>query len=484
MWDDDTRYAVIRGKDARYDGQFVTAVRTTGIYCRPSCPARTPARANVSFYPTAAAAQHAGFRSCRRCFPDDAPSSPRWKVGEDVASRAMRLIDDGVVEREGVAGLARRLGYTERHVSRVLTDELGASPQALAIAHRLHHARTLLETTALPVGEVAFAAGFGSVRQFNDAARAAWALTPTEVRARAAAAPSQPTGSTRLELRLRHRAPAQVGRTLAFLGARAVEGAEAWDGVAYTRTMRLPHGGGTVTLAPADGHVRAALELADVRDLGAAVARCRRLLDLDADPLAVDEALAADPRLAPLVGAAPGLRVPGAVDPFEMVVRAVVGQQVSVAGARRTLGTIVARFGAEAPAASSLSRAFPTPEALADVDPAIGLLPQARWRAISAVARALLDGSLDLGPGADRAEARRALLAVPGIGPWTVEYVALRALGDPDAFPAGDLVLTQETGLDARALAAAAEAWRPWRAYAALHLWTAAADRARADAPG
>ena len=292
MWDDDTRYAVIRGKDARYDGQFVTAVRTTGIYCRPSCPARTPARANVSFYPTAAAAQHAGFRSCRRCFPDDAPSSPRWKVGEDVASRAMRLIDDGVVEREGVAGLARRLGYTERHVSRVLTDELGASPQALAIAHRLHHARTLLETTALPVGEVAFAAGFGSVRQFNDAARAAWALTPTEVRARAAAAPSQPTGSTRLELRLRHRAPAQVGRTLAFLGARAVEGAEAWDGVAYTRTMRLPHGSGTVTLAPADGHVRAALELADVRDLGAAVARCRRLLDLDADPLAVDEALA------------------------------------------------------------------------------------------------------------------------------------------------------------------------------------------------
>ncbi|MDN4476905.1 AlkA N-terminal domain-containing protein [Demequina sp. SYSU T00192] len=475
MWDDETRYAVIRGKDARYDGHFVTAVLTTGIYCRPSCPARTPARANVTFYPSAAAAQHAGFRSCRRCFPDDAPGSPRWKVGQDVASRAVRLIDDGVVEREGVAGLARRLGYTERHVSRVLVDELGASPQALAIAHRLHHARTLLETTAMPVADVAFAAGFGSVRQFNDAARTAWALAPSEVRRRAGARAS--AGPAALELRLRHREPAAVERTLAFVGARAVEGVETWDGAAYGRTMRLPHGSGTVTLAAEAGHVRARLALADVRDLGAAVARCRRLLDLDADPAAVDEALAASSLLAPLVAAVPGLRVPGAVDPFEMVVRAIVGQQVSVVGARRTLGAMVTRFGEEAPApADGLQRVFPSPEALADVDPTIGLVPRTRWRAISTAARAMLDGSLDLGPGADRAEARTALLAIPGIGPWTAEYVALRALGDPDAFPAGDLVLQKAAGLDARALAAAAEDWRPWRAYAAMHLWTAVTE--------
>ncbi|WP_062522589.1 AlkA N-terminal domain-containing protein [Demequina silvatica] len=476
MWDDDTRYAVIRGRDARYDGQFVTAVHTTGIYCRPSCPARTPARANVSFYASAAAAQRAGFRSCRRCFPDDAPGSPRWKVGEDVASRAMRLIDDGLVEREGVAGLARRLGYTERHVSRVLVDELGASPQALAIAHRLHHARTLLEGTAMPVSEVAFAAGFGSVRQFNDAARAAWALTPSQVRGRAAGRRGQ-AGATTLELRLRHRAPASVGRTLAFVGTRALDGVETWDGTTYGRTMLLPHGGAQVRLRAEDFHVGASLALADVRDLGAAVARCRRLLDLDADPTAVDQALRASSLLSPMVAAVPGLRVPGAVDPFEMVVRAVVGQQVSVAGARRTLGAMTERFGAPLdPEAPEGARLFPTPEALVDVDPATGLIPQARWRAISATARALLDGTLDLGPGADRVEARARLLAVRGIGPWTVEYVALRALGDPDAFPAGDLVLQKAAGLDARELTEAAEAWRPWRAYAAMHLWTAVTE--------
>ncbi|WP_062515888.1 AlkA N-terminal domain-containing protein [Demequina gelatinilytica] len=498
MWDDDTRYAVIHGKDARYDGQFFTAVRTTGIYCRPSCPARTPARANVTFYPSAAAAQRAGFRACRRCFPDDAPGSPRWKVGEDIASRAMRMIDDGLVEREGVAGLARRLGYTERHVSRVLVDELGASPQALAIAHRLHHARALLEGTEMPVSEVAFAAGFGSVRQFNDAARSAWDLTPSQVRGRGAAPQAALPGEARLELRLRHRRPATTARTLAFLGARAVDGVESWDGTSYSRTLSLPHGPGRVSLAPADGYVSARLSLADVRDLGTAVARCRRLLDLDADPAAVDAALGASPLLAAHVEATPGLRVPGAVAPFEMVVRAIVGQQVSVAGARRTLGALVERWAPEpsvprggheadprmATVPAGMGSVFPGPAELADVDPTSGLIPQARWRAISAAARAMLDGALDLGPGADRTEARRALLAIPGIGPWTAEYVALRALGDPDAFPTGDLVLQRAAGLDAAALASAAEAWRPWRAYAALHLWTAVAEgRIDASAP-
>lgn len=498
MWDDDTRYAVIRGKDGRYDGQFFTAVRTTGIYCRPSCPARTPARANVDFYPSAAAAQRAGFRSCRRCFPDDAPGSPRWRVGADVASRAMRLIEDGVIEREGVTGLAARLGYTERHVTRLLTEELGAGPLALAIAHRLQHARTLLTGTDLAVHAVARAAGFGSVRQFNDAARAAWGLTPLKVRGRARA----PRGTdARVELRLRMREPSSPARTLAFLGARAIAGVESWDGATYMRTMRLPGGPARVALSVAGGGVRAVLEPADVSDLAAAVARVRRLLDLDSDPVAVDEVLGTDLVLAPLVAAAPGLRVPGAVDGFEMAVRAIVGQQVSVAGARRTLGRLVERFGSvldvpgealkgsesglSVPAGASEgdpgglsvpTRVFPGPATLVDVDPASGLLPAARWHAISAVARALVDGELDLGPGADRDAARERLLAIRGIGPWTVEYLAMRALGDPDAFPASDLVLAKAAGLTPRELAARAEPWRPWRAYAALHLWTAVSE--------
>ncbi|MDN4490363.1 AlkA N-terminal domain-containing protein [Demequina sp. SYSU T00068] len=484
MWDDETRYAVIRGRDARYDGQFVTAVRSTGIYCRPSCPARTPARANVDFYPSAAAAQRAGFRSCRRCFPDDAPGSPRWRVGADVASRAMRMIDDGVIEREGVAGLAARLGYTERHVSRLLTEELGAGPLALAIAHRLQHARTLLEGTDLPVHAVSRAAGFGSVRQFNDAARSAWDLTPGEVRGRAG---TRATGDARVELRLRLRAPATLGRTLAFLGVRAIDGVETWDGETYERTMRLPRGAARVALSAVAGGVRAVLELADVSDLAAAVARVRRLLDLDADPVAVDDALGSDPLLAPLVAAAPGLRVPGAVDGFEMAVRAIVGQQVSVAGARRTLGRLVEAYGGGlsvpagshegAPGGLSVPTGmFPGPEALVDVDPGSGLLPAARWRAISSVAQAMLDGDLDLGPGADRDAARATLLGIRGIGPWTVEYLAMRALGDPDAFPATDLVLAKAAGLTPRELDSRAEAWRPWRAYAALHLWTAVSE--------
>lgn len=491
MWDDSTRYAVIRGKDARYDGQFFTAVRTTGIYCRPSCPARTPARANVTFFPSAAAAQRAGYRSCRRCFPDDTPGSPRWRVGEDVASHAMRLIEDGVVDREGVAGLARRLGYTERHVSRVLTDQLGAGPLALAVAHRLQHARTLLETTPMPVADVAFAAGFGSVRQFNDAARTAWDLTPSQVRGRASARGTALAGGAagaagEIRLRLRHREPADVPRALAFLGARAIAGVEAWDGEEYARTMLLPHGGATVRLRAGAGHVAASLSLADVRDLGAAVARCRRLLDLDADPIAIDATLGESAAMAALVAAAPGLRVPGAVDGFEIAVRAIVGQQVSVAGARRTLGTMVERWGgvsvphgpreAGSEVLSGPSRVFPGAEVLADVDPGVGLMPRSRWSAVSAVARAVLDGSLDLSPGADRAHTRAALLDLPGIGPWTADYIAMRALGDPDALPFTDLILQRASGLDARGLAHAAESWRPWRAYGAIHLWTASAE--------
>ncbi|WP_084072939.1 DNA-3-methyladenine glycosylase 2 family protein [Demequina sp. NBRC 110052] len=486
MWDDDARYAVIRGRDARYDGQFFTGVLTTRIYCRPSCPARTPARRNVTFYRTAAAAQAAGFRSCKRCRPETTPGSPDWNVQGDLAARAMRLIDDGVVDREGVDGLAVRLGYSRRQVQRILLDEVGAAPLALATAHRLHTARALLESTAMPVSDVAHASGFGSVRQFNDAARAAWDLAPTQVRETARGRRAvveggeRPHGAdtsaaiTRVNLRLRVRTPFDGARVLEHLAARAVEGVEISSPGAHERTLTLHHGPAVLRVQPAPDAVAATLEVADPRDLGAAVARCRALFDLDADPAAVSEALAEDPLIARLVGGAPGLRVPGTVDPFETVVRAVVGQQVSVAGAARTLGRIVARHGtAWSPDGEVCWRLMPGPAQLADVDPDSGLLPTSRWRTISAVARAVLEGELDLRPGADREGVRAGLARIKGIGPWTLEYAMLRGFADPDAFPAGDLVLQRVTGLGSASLERRAEHWRPWRAYAAQHLWAA-----------
>ncbi|WP_062202468.1 Ada metal-binding domain-containing protein [Demequina salsinemoris] len=503
MWDDDTRYAVIRGRDARYDGQFFTAVLTTGIYCRPSCPARTPARQNVRFYRTAAAAQSAGFRSCRRCRPEAVPGSPDWDVTGDVAARAMRLIDDGVVDREGVDGLSARLGYSRRQLQRILVDELGAPPLALANAHRLHSARALLEHTDLPLTQVALTAGFGSVRQFNDAARGAWGMTPSEARGRRArststrAVDAAPTveasaatggsvgteasgdgGTMRLELRLATRAPFDGERVLAFLAARAIDGVETVEpGSAHVRTLTLHHGPARARLVPVEDGVRVGLDLADPRDLGAAVSRCRALLDLDADPIAVREALVRDDRLAGHLAVAPGLRVPGSVDRFEAMARAIVGQQVSVSGARRSLAAIAERWGRRISLAGGApSLLMPTPEVLADVDPEVGLMPASRWRALSAVARAVADGHLDVSPGADRHQVRQRLLAIPGIGPWTADYVMLRGYGDPDAFPGTDLVLRKELGAAARDVTPVAERWRPWRAYAAQHLWTANAE--------
>ncbi|WP_084126934.1 DNA-3-methyladenine glycosylase 2 family protein [Demequina sp. NBRC 110054] len=511
MWDDDTRYAVIRGRDARYDGQFFTAVLTTGIYCRPSCPARTPARQNVRFYRTSAAAQSAGFRSCRRCRPEAVPGSPDWDASGDVAARAMRLIDDGVVDRDGVEGLSARLGYSSRQLQRILVDELGAPPLALATAHRLHSARALLEHTDLPVTQVALTAGFGSVRQFNDAARRAWGLSPSQVREgrrsrRGAVGPQDDAGTVTVDLRLGTREPFDGARALGFLAARAIEGVERVEpGTAHTRTMRLHHGPARARLAPDATGVHVRLELADPRDLGSAVARCRALLDLDADPVAVAEALSRSEALAPHVATAPGLRVPGSVDRFEAMMRAIVGQQVSVVGARRTLSLLAERWGERvalegeadgdgaagagaAAAQGDVARSapdarptllLPTAEALLDVDPEGGLMPASRWRALLGVARAVVDGEIDTSLGADRAEVRSRLLALPGIGPWTVEYVMLRGYGDPDAFPGTDLVLRREIGGEAKDVSPTAESWRPWRAYAAQHLWTANAEGRR-----
>jgi AraC family transcriptional regulator, regulatory protein of adaptative response / DNA-3-methyladenine glycosylase II len=473
--DHETCYRAVHSRDARFDGYFFTAVTTTGIYCRPSCPAMTPKRTNVRFYPTAAAAQGAGFRACRRCRPDASPGSPEWNVRADVVARAVRLIGDGVVDRDGVAGLSDRLGYSERHLHRLVVAELGAGVQSLARAQRAQTARTLLETTDLPVTQVAFAAGFASVRQFNDTIQQVFATTPSGLRASRSKREGVEPG--RVALRLPYREPCDVAATLRFLGARAVPGVEDYDGVTYRRALALPHGQAVVALAPADGHVRCELRLDDVRDLAVAVARCRRLLDLDADPVAVAEALGHDPLLADLVAAAPGRRVPGAVDGAEMAVRAVLGQQVSVAAARGTAGRLTARYGKPLTApAGTITHVFPDAATLAGVDPLELPMPRARARAVVTLAAALAAGDIRLDPGADRGDTEAALLALPGIGPWTTAYLRMRALGDPDAFLPTDLGVRHALDRvgapsDPRSAATLAEHWRPWRSYALMHLW-------------
>ncbi|RIQ25093.1 DNA-3-methyladenine glycosylase 2 family protein [Jiangella rhizosphaerae] len=476
MLDEEACYRAVQGRDARFDGVFYLGVTSTGIYCRPSCPAMTPKRENVRFYRTAAEAQAAGFRTCRRCRPDATPGSAEWNIRADVVGRAMRLIADGVVDRDGVAGLAARLGYSERQVHRTLVEEVGAGPLRLARSQRAHTARVLLETTELPVTEIAFTAGFASVRQFNDTIREVYALTPTELRGKARRRGRAATAGT-VELRLAYRQPADLRGVLDFLALRAVPGVEEVDGGTYRRSLTLPHGTGVAELTPRDGWLQATLRLADPRDLTAAVARCRRVFDLDADPQAVDDLLGADPALGPLVVARPGTRVPGTVDGDELAVRGVLGQQVSVAAARTVAGRLVAEHGKplDAPV-GTVTHAFPTAAVLASVDPSTFPMPRSRQRTLHELTSRLADGTLSLDPGVDRDEAERRLLDVPGIGPWTARYVRMRALADPDVFLPTDLGVKHALaalGLpsEPRAVAELAENWRPWRSYALLHVW-------------
>jgi len=501
MPDPDTCYRAMLSRDARFDGWFFVAVSSTGIYCRPSCPAMTPRRERVSFYPTAAAAQAAGYRACLRCRPDASPGSPQWNLRADAAGRAMRLIADGVVDRDGVEGLARQLAYSPRQLRRLLQSELGAGPLALARAQRAQTARLLIETTDLPFADIAFAAGFASLRQFNDTVREIFARPPRELRRHARQRRSERGRGERgqgfggnvqpqpgdITLRLPYRTPVDAAGLLRFFADRAVTGVEEADDDGLRRTLRLPHGVGIARLTPRDGHVEAELRLADLRDLAAAVGRCRALLDLDADPHAIDDSLGQDPLLAPLVHRAPGKRVPGAGDGAEIAVRAVLGQQVSLASARATATRLVERFGEPlAQPVGSLAAAFPSAEALADADPAGLPMPVARATAICSLSRAVAEGCIDLSPGADRAETRRLLLKIPGIGPWTAEYVAMRALADTDAFPASDLGVRRglatlgEPG-SANAAGELSQRWRPWRAYAVQHLWSLPAIQGQRD---
>jgi AraC family transcriptional regulator of adaptative response / DNA-3-methyladenine glycosylase II len=473
-------YQAALSRDPRFDGWFFGAVTSTGIYCRPSCPAVTPKRENMRFYPSAAAAQQAGFRACKRCRPDASPGSPEWDGRADVVARAMRLIADGVVDRGGVRALAGRLGYSVRQLQRMLLAEVGAGPLAIARAQRAQTARVLIETSGLSMAEVAFAAGFSSVRQFNDTVRAVFASAPMELRRRARAkAADGETGAAlagALLLRLPFRRPLNPENLFGHLAATAIPGVEEVRGRTYRRTLRLPGGPGVVELTPAAGHVAARLTLSDVRDLTAAIARCRWLLDLDADPVAIDARLAADPALRGLVAGAGGRRVPRCVDGAEMAVRAVLGQQVSTAAARTHAARLAQRRGeALGEPSGGLTHLFPAAPAL---DGAQLAMPASRRRTLQALIDALCEGGLSLDPGCDRERALAQLGTLPGFGPWTLGVIAMRALGDPDAFPAADLGVrraAQSLGLPPApfALQQRAQAWRPWRAYAVQYLWAA-----------
>jgi AraC family transcriptional regulator, regulatory protein of adaptative response / DNA-3-methyladenine glycosylase II len=471
--DDEQRYQAAASKDARFDGVFFTAVTSTGIYCRPSCLAITPKRENVRFYSTAAAAQEAGFRACKRCRPDASPGSPEWNIRADVTARAMRLIADGIVDRAGVGGLASELGYEQRQVRRLLTTELGAGPLALARAQRAQTARILVETTKLPMGDIAFAAGFASIRQFNSTMLEVFDTPPTRLRERAAKRNTQaPPGVIRL--RLPYRPPIDLARMFGFLAARAVPGVEEIADHTYRRTITLPNGPGILSLRPPAvdaGYVECDLELDDLRDVGAAVQRCRRLLDLDADPVAVSGCLSADDVLGPLARACAGRRSPGHVDGDELALRAVLGQQVSVAAARRLAARLAAEYGKPLSAPNgSLTHLFPDAATIAAADPGALPMPRARAEALTGLAAALASGTIRLHPGADRGQETARLLALPGIGPWTASYIRMRALSDPDAFlPTDAGVLKALRRLDASA--GDAERWHPWRSYALHHLW-------------
>ena len=482
------RYRAIDARDTRFDGQFYTAVRTTGIYCRPSCPARTPKAANVTFYETSAAAHDAGYRACKRCLPEAVPGTPAWNIRQDLAGRAMRLINDGVINRDGVEGLAARLGYSSRQLNRILSHELGAGPLSLARASRAQTARTLLVSTAMKLADIAFASGFSSVRQFNDTMVEVFAMTPSALRATAGHHPA-PSAATSLTLSLPYREPFDPG-IFSFLAVRAIPGIEAGTPASYARTLRLPHGDARFSVNYDDGAPGRPLTLTigavDLRDLPALLSRVRRLFDLDADPVAIDSALAEDPRLAASVAAAPGIRMPGAVDPQELLIRAMVGQQITVAAARTALTQLAAAGSASLVPGEGLDRLFPAAAEIADAGYSLLRGPQRRIDAIRSAASAIAGGELDFGYGDDLPGLGAKLLPLPGVGPWTVGYVAMRVLGAPDVFLANDAAvrngiraiapgLTSPDETPGPAPSAEFREVSPWRSYATMHLWRAAA---------
>lgn len=463
----------MQAKDPRFDGRFFVGVKTTGVYCRPVCPVKTPHPRNVTFFPTAAAAAEAGFRPCLRCRPESSPGTPAWAGTSTTVSRALRLIGEGALDTQGVAALSDRLGVTSRHLSRLFMQHLGASPKAVAQTRRLHFAKKLLDETDLPMTEVALSAGYGSLRSFNDHFKRSYGRPPSTLRRHKAG-----RGAAGLSIGLRYRPPFDFSGVLAFLAARGIPGVERVEAECYARNILVDgEPGSLVVRQDAERHqLRCDIDISSARSLIGVVARIRRLFDLDADPLEIADCLGRDQLLAPVVSDNPGRRIPGAWDGFEVAVRAVVGQQVSIKGATTVMGRIARRYGE---VAGGLLL-FPGPERLADLHPDELPMPRTRALAIKRLAQGVAAGEVDLAGRAGAQSLVDSLMTIKGIGPWTAHYVAMRALGDPDAFLHNDLVLVKVArqcfGIaSGDALLARAEAWRPWRAYAGMHLWSLAA---------
>jgi AraC family transcriptional regulator of adaptative response / DNA-3-methyladenine glycosylase II len=461
-------------RDARFDGLFFTAVRTTGIYCRPVCPAPTAQARNVEYFPNAAAAASAGYRPCLRCRPEAAPGTPLTRARSELVAAALRMIDAGALDEASVAQLARRIGVGERHLRRLFVAELGAGPAEIAATRRLLFAKKLLTETALPVTHIAHAAGYASLRRFNTAFLDGYGRAPRVIRREQSA----PANST-LTLRVPFRAPYDFSALLAFFARRAIPGLEHVDASSYTRRFAFGGKAGSlrVTQMRSEDALALTVDFPDTTRLQAIVARVRRLFDVDADIAAITAQLASDPRLRGHVRKHPGQRLPGGWDGFEIAVRAVLGQQISVAAARTLATRLLERFGEPAtlPDGETI-RLFPTPQALADADLARIGLPRTRAQTLNAIARALCDGGVGFRPEQSLDDFVASWCELPGIGAWTAHYIAMRALSHPDAFPAADLVLRKALAdggapLSARAVESLAERWRPWRAYAVMHLW-------------
>jgi AraC family transcriptional regulator, regulatory protein of adaptative response / DNA-3-methyladenine glycosylase II len=479
--DHDACYRVIAVRDARFDGRLFTGVRTTGIYCRPICPARTPRPENVTFFPTAAAAHEAGFRPCLRCRPETSPDLGAWRGASNTVSRALALLELGALDHASVEALANRVGVGERQLRRLFQQHLGASPIAVAQSRRVLLAKQLIHETRLPMTEIAMAAGFGSLRRFNDTFQALFKRPPTALR-RANTDDISAGPSGEITLLLRYRPPYDWPAMLSFLRARAITGVESVDDSIYRRTIGLDGQQGTVTVRPTNESALAAtVRFPKLSALPQIIARLRRVFDLAADPDAIALQLIKDPTLAPLIAARPGLRVPGAWDGFELAVRAVLGQQITVPGAIRLAGALTARFGEKLTTPDgTLTHVFPSPSALIGADPTSMGMPKSRANALLSVAAAVVADPQIFAAGRGLEEAVAQLRALPGIGEWTAQYIAMRQLREPDAFPAADIglmrAMADADGLrpTATALLARAETWRPWRAYAAQHLWASA----------
>ena len=492
-------YRALASRDARFDGRFFIGVRTTGIYCRPICPAPTAKPENTLFFPTAAAAQEAGFRPCLRCRPEAAPDSGAWRAVansgySNTVARALGLIETGALDERGVGALAERLGVGERQLRRLFAQHVGASPLGVAQTRRVLLARQLLHETAMPVTDIAFASGFGSIRRFNEVFQKLYGRPPSALRRGAQAERAQVAGEG-VTLLLRYRPPYDWQAMLDFLAARAITGVErVVDGV-YSRSIGLNGAQGIVQVRKGQGNALAAtIHFPQLAALPVIIARLRRVFDLAADPEAIEGQLAVDPLMAKLVDSRPGLRVPGGWDGFELAIRAVLGQQITVAGAIRLAGKLVARYGQPLQLLdghpSGLTHVFPEPSALIGADLTTLGMPRARSATLGAISAALVADPRLFDSGATLQDAIARFCELRGVGDWTAHYIALRQLREPDAFPAGDVALVKALGLlegtasTSAQLMARAQAWRPWRAYAAQHLWTLLADTGVVNVPG